>query len=320
MSIDPADFAARLRAEQNAPDREERLRRERVARRRKTLLGAGAGVLALGGLGVWLADATGKRPANEPYAPRMLAEHLWPDAWPATTNIPFRGSPAAAWEPSSHGIRIPQAKAVAGLTLQEVHTSLWLVKDFLVATNISSRTLAGAKPVEALDLLAPGDPVRRQLEAAYTDPGSGREPLRFVTRFDPDEVRSPEQELIRTDGTMTYEAAPSGELLVRADYTFVHALVKTSGAKEINDHGYEVSRVIVHRQLDVLVRNGKLHPQTHSAAIVNDDCTAPADGFIHPLFHDDLKKADKWATVDPYAEKNRVAAAPPGACVRPTRT
>ncbi|AEN08490.1 hypothetical protein K373_01323 [Streptomyces sp. DvalAA-21] len=58
MSVDPAAFTARLRAEQNAPDREERLRRERAARRRKALLGAGAGLLALGCFGVWLAGAT----------------------------------------------------------------------------------------------------------------------------------------------------------------------------------------------------------------------------------------------------------------------
>ncbi|MFE5240420.1 MULTISPECIES: hypothetical protein [unclassified Streptomyces] len=117
---------------------------------------------------------------------------------------------------------------------------------------------------------------------------------------------------------MTYEVTPSGELSVQADYTLVHALVKTGGAKQINPHGLEVARVVVHRQLDTLVRDGKLHPQTHTTAIINDDCTAPADGFIHPLFYEDLKKTKKWASVDPYAEKHITAAAP-GACVRPTR-
>nr|WP_078863341.1 hypothetical protein [Streptomyces sp. NRRL S-325] len=320
MSIDPADFAARLRAEQNAPGREETLRRERVTRRRKALLGAGAGILLLGGFGVWLASAMGGRPADEPFAPRMLDEAMWPDAWPATTNIPFRGSPAAAWENGALGIRLPQSKAVDGLTDLEVSTTLGAVRDFLIATNLSSQTLYGSKPVGALNLLAPGDPARRELDAAFTDPGTGRGSLQFLTRFDRDEVQVLASEgMAKTDGTMTYEVTPAGELLVQADYTFVYALVKTSGAKQINPNGFEVARVVVHRQLDILVRDGKLHLQTHATAIANDDCTAPADGFIHPLFYDDLKKTKKWASVDPYAEKH-VDASAPGACVRPTRT
>ncbi|MFE0116834.1 hypothetical protein ACFWZA_01910 [[Kitasatospora] papulosa] len=320
MSIDPADFAARLRAEQNDPVREETLRRERVTRRRKAILGAGTGILVLGGFGVWLADAMGGRPADEPFAPRMLDEAMWPDEWPATTNIPFRGSPAAAWEDGAVGIRLPQSKAVAGLTDQEVSAGLGAVRDFLIATNLSSQTLYGPNPVAALNLLAPGDPARQRLETALTAPGTGRESLQFFTRFDRDEVEVlTTAGMAKTDGTMTYEVTPAGELSVQADYTFVYALVKTSGAKQINPNGIEVARVVVHRQLDTLVRDGKLHPQTHTTAIINDDCTAPADGFIHPLFYDDLKKTKKWASVDPYAEKH-INAAAPGACVRPTRT
>ncbi|MFF4247333.1 hypothetical protein ACFYY2_23105 [Streptomyces sp. NPDC001822] len=286
------------------------------------MLGAGAGILVLGSFGVWLAGAMGGRPADQPFAPRMLDEAMWPDAWPATTNIPFRGSPAAAWESGSAGIRLPQSKAVAGLTDREVSTGLGAVRDFLIDTNLSIQTLNGSSPARALHLLAPDDPARRPLEADATDPGSGRGSLQYLTRFDRDEVQVMVPEgMVKTHGTMTYEATPAGALLVRADYTFVYATVKTTGAKLIKPPGYEVARVVVHRELDILVRDGKLHPQTSATAIANDDCTAPADGFIHPLFYDDKKKTKEWAPVDPYDETEKhIDAAAPGACVRPTRT
>lgn len=99
MSIDAAEFAARLKAEQNDPDREERLRQDRVGRRRKIGLWAGAGVVLASGFAFWLFDVTaGERPANEPFAAGLLEEALWPDAWPLTTGLPFRGSPAARWD------------------------------------------------------------------------------------------------------------------------------------------------------------------------------------------------------------------------------
>ncbi|MEU9063618.1 hypothetical protein AB0D13_33345 [Streptomyces sp. NPDC048430] len=321
MSIDPAEFTARLRAEQNDPDREETLRRERAGRRRKAILGAGAGLLIVGAFGVWLADAmSGGRPASEPFAPRMLDERMWPDSWPATTNMPFRGSPASAWELGSGGIRVPDSKAVGGLSEGEVSTGLGSVRDFLIATNLSDQNLFDVKPVGVLDSLPLGDTARRELEEAFTGPDTGREVLDLLTRFDRDEVQVwAEEGLARTRGTMTYEATVSGELLVHADYTFVYVLMETSGAKEISSNGFEVSRVVIHRQLDVLVRRGQLYPRNFTASIVGDDCTASADGFVHPLFYDDREKTEKWAPVDPYDESH-IAPAPPGTCVRPART
>ncbi|MFE6100900.1 hypothetical protein ACFVQ4_13140 [Streptomyces laurentii] len=91
MTNDPiAAYAARVRAEQNDPERAERLREDRRRRRRKIAAIAAGGALALGGFGFWLATATdGERPADEPFAPGMLQEAMWPADWPVTIRMPY---------------------------------------------------------------------------------------------------------------------------------------------------------------------------------------------------------------------------------------
>ncbi|WP_157986953.1 hypothetical protein [Streptomyces atratus] len=71
--------------------------------------------------------------------------------------------------------------------------------------NVSDEVVVGERPERALALLAPGDPARRELEAALARPMQGRSPLETFTRFDPDEVLALED--TRAQGSMTYEPA-----------------------------------------------------------------------------------------------------------------
>ncbi|MEV5011321.1 hypothetical protein [Streptomyces sp. NPDC055692] len=317
MSIDAAEFAARLKAEQNDPDREERLRQDRMRRRRKIGLWAGAGVVLAGGFAFWLFDAmAGERPANEPFAPGLLEEAMWPDAWPLTTGLPFRGSPAARWD--GIDVALPLVRPVGGLSAEQVSTGLDTVREFVREANVTDEVLAGERPERALALLAPGDPARRELEAALARPTQGRSPLETFTRFDPDEVFVLED--TRAKGSMTYEVTPAGELLVHADYTFVYVVLKTKGGWEVRPGREEVARVIVRRQLSATVRGGKLVLGPSRHVIANDACPRPEDGFIHPLFSKEAAKVKGGKRFDPYAAGPRLASAPPGTCLTPTRT
>ncbi|MCM1951141.1 hypothetical protein NC315_38195 [Streptomyces sp. G2] len=275
----------------------------------------GAGALVLGGLGAWLASVTGERPENEPYAPQALEEALWPGAWPATVRMPFRGSKAAAWKSGIEGMPLPEAKAGPGLTKAQVYAGLDSVHDFLVDTNLSEDTLTGATPAQALALTADDDPARRLLDQTLTHPGENPDPLHLVTRFDPDDVRvhgSP-----RTEGTMTYQVV-AGQLRVKADYTFVYAVTKTSGGRQILPDSLEATRVVVRRSLELTVHHGKVRPLAYKVAIGNNDCTHPDDGFIHPLFSDDTSKTKAWPRTDPYTQHPSTADTNP--CHQPTHT
>ncbi|MFE5796647.1 hypothetical protein ACFQ8C_29280 [Streptomyces sp. NPDC056503] len=264
---------------------------------------------------MWLASVTGERPENEPYAPQALEEALWPDAWPVTVRMPFLGSNAASWKSGIEGMPLPPAKAGPGLTEAQVYAGLDSVHDFLVDTNLSDTTLTGAAPVQAQALTAADDPARRLLDQALTHRGESPDPLRLIPRFDPDDVRvhgSP-----RIKGTMSYQVV-AGELLVKADYTFVYAVTKSSGGKEIVPDGLEATRVVVRHSLEFTVHDGRVSPRAYKVAIGNNDCTAPDDGFIHPLFSDDTKKTTVWPRTAPYTQTPSAADTNP--CRRPTHT
>ncbi|MFJ3817193.1 hypothetical protein [Streptomyces sp. NPDC090056] len=321
MPVDAAEFAARLRAEQNDPDREKRFRQDRTRRRRKIQLWAGAGAVVAGGFAFWLFSVTdGERPANEPFAAGLLEESMWPDAWPYTTGLPFRGSPAARWDRTdvASSMLPPQAEPVGKLSAQQVAAGLETVREFVREANVSDEVLLGEHPEGALALLAPGDPVRREMEAALSRPGQGRDPLAMFTRFDPDEIVVMED--TRAEGSMTYEATPAGELLVHADYTFVYAVLKAEGGWEVRPGREEVARVVVRRQLSATVRKGKIVLGPSAYMIANDACPAAGDGFIHPLFSKEAAKVKAGKRFDPYAAGTPLADAPDGACLVPTRT
>ncbi|MFD3452056.1 hypothetical protein ACFWVC_07715 [Streptomyces sp. NPDC058691] len=315
---EPSDFVARLRADQQDPGREEALRRDKSRRRRKAVLLASAGALVLTGFGVWLNSVTGHRPAKEPYAPQLLQEDMWPDEWPATVRLPFRGSPAAAWEDGSHGIVAPRAEATDDYSATEVAAALRHSREFLIESNVTPAPLTGETPSAALDLLDPRDPGTRELQDALEHPGKGHSPLDVFTRFDPEKDVVVEGAM-KTRGTMTYEVSSSGELLVHADYTFVYAVTKAHGGWEIVPGAPEASRVIVRRHITLAAGHGGLALREGVRRLVNVDCRAPEDGYIHPLYYKAADKAPKSTSLDPYAAHTGLQDIPDG-CITPTRT
>ncbi|WP_327375096.1 hypothetical protein OG393_14670 [Streptomyces sp. NBC_01216] len=306
--MEPTEYVARLRAQASDPGIEEALRRDRTVRRRTFALAAGAGVLLLAGFGFWLSDVTGERPPYEPYAPRALREELWPPEWPYSVDMPFRGSPAGGWADGADGIYVPAAMPSGGLTAENVTAVLEDVRTLLAETNVSERTLVGAEPATALALLDPSgidDAVREDM----------------VTRFDPEEVY-PHETGVRTRGMMTYEVSSAGELVVHADYTFVYPLVRAGQGHEVLPGVPEVARIAVRRRMTLTSRDGKLVLGDYASEVGNHDCSAPKDGYLHPLFAEGRWKAAQAAKgnlVDPYDEK-RVLPAGPGHCVTPAWT
>ncbi|WP_158719000.1 hypothetical protein [Streptomyces globisporus] len=310
--MEPTDYVARLRAQADRPGREEALRRDRRARRLKIALGAGVGVLLLGGFGFWLADVTaGERPPYEPYGAKALDEEIWPLEWPYTVDMPFRNSPASGWAEGADGIYVPVPMASGGLTAEDVTAVLEDVKTLLVETNLSEEALAGAEPKAALALLDP----RGADEAVRKD---------MVTRFDPKEAY-PAESGIRTRGAMTYRVSAAGELVVHVDYAFVYPLVRAEEGHEVLPGVPEVARIAVRRQFTVTSRGGKLVLGAYASEVANHDCSAPKDGRLHPLFAEGRWKAGRAAEgarialVDLYDEK-RVLPSGPGHCVTPSGT
>lgn len=242
-----------------------------------------------------------------------------------TLKEPFKGSPALGWANGAAGIEVPRAKAVGGMSSEEVAHALDSVKRFLVAANLDKATLRGERPTGAIKLLDPlQKDVRAYIHRSLDEPDENNDPLGLFSRFDPAEVRLA-GDVVKARGRMTFEAGErSGEVQVHVDYTFVYPLVKTRPGFD------EVARTVVRRQMTfalydpakIMTTRGLLYVLRMDESAGNSDCARDGDGFLHPQFSEDLINAAPLPggpEIDPY-DRSKDLADLPKACGTVTRT
>ncbi|MFI2223508.1 hypothetical protein [Streptomyces fradiae] len=125
----------------------------------------------------------------------------------------------------------------------------------------------------------------------------------------------PQRALVKTRGDMAFaKGEGDGEVVVRADHTFVHPLVQTHPGAE------DVTLTVVRRRLTVSLMDpdlwevtpGTLRVIESRPEIVNAGCDT-ADGFIHPVFPSDLLGRTPSPAVtgfDPYDLDREIPDAP----------
>lgn len=286
--------------------------------RRKRRLKAAAGVVLVAGLALVavrpelvIDRLTGRSEART--AAPLPAESVRPTAPPPsvypdrpTLQEPFRGSPAAQWADGAAGIELPEATAVGGMSKAQVADALQKTKEFLVAANLDPATLRGERPAAALAILDPRQPeVPGELERSLTHPTADNTPVMLFTRFDPAQVE-PVGDVVKVRGSMKAEQGEHGELLVVADYTFVHPMTKG---------GTSVQRTIVRRQITLALLDparwdttrGRLQVRKYTAEWSNVACEA-ADGFLRPDFPHDVPDGPEPSgpASDPYDRRGDI--------------
>ncbi|MGW0211009.1 hypothetical protein ACWDZ8_36395 [Streptomyces sp. NPDC003233] len=230
-----------------------------------------------------------------------------------TIQHPFAGSPAEQWLTGPAGIVLPRVRAVGTLTQSQVAQALQHTKDYLVATNLESGALRGARPQAAFDLIDPQETVQlSRMAAALSSPSPHHDAADFFTRYDPSRFTLVGG-AVRTHGTMTFAADRGDQVEVKADAIFVYPFTRTG------DPSGQVARVIVRRTLDVEVgANGKLWV-VQSNGTVSDSLCGYYDGYLRPEFPAaEHKVPHTGPAVDPYDSSR-----PPGAqrtCGTVTRT
>ncbi|MFG2337018.1 hypothetical protein [Streptomyces yangpuensis] len=287
-------------------------------RRRPGRLKAAAAVVAIAALALIavrpelvIDRITGRTQAREDAAKvaPLPAESVRPTAAPPslppdrpTLEEPFRGSPALQWADGAAGIELPAATPVAGMSAETVADALQKARQFLVAANLDPATLRGERPASAIALLDPRQPdMLKDVERYLKAPTAQDTPVLLFTRFDPARVK-PVGDVVKVRGSMRAEQGEPGELLVVADYTFVHPVTPTTG-------GSDVQRTIVRRQTTFALLDparwettrGRLQLRAYHSEWSNVECEA-ADGFLHPQFAADVPAGPQPSgpAVDPY--------------------
>lgn len=204
-----------------------------------------------------------------------------------TREHPFLGSPALQWADGAGAIELPDAKAVPGLSKDQVALALRRTKEFLVAANLDPAVLRGEQPEKALGLFDPKQQsLLSEVRRSLREPTRENEPVEFFSRFNPDEVVLV-GDVVKVRGHMTFEPGRRGEVRVHADYTFVYPLARAHGDGDV------VTRTIIRRYLTVTMADparlrateGKLWMEAWDASYGNDECGVD-DGYFHPSFPD----------------------------------
>ncbi|MDQ0788589.1 hypothetical protein [Streptomyces sp. B3I8] len=199
---------------------------------------------------------------------------------------PFLGSPARGWAEGPDAIVLPAAKAVGGMSKDDVALALRRTKEFLVAANLDPKVLRGGDPGKALAVLDPEQPkLLSQIHSALRTPAREHDPLNYVTRFDPKQVLLA-GDTVKVRGHLTFEAGKAGQIQVHADYSFVYPLVHA----DADGGDSRVARTIVRRDLTMtladpakwIATRGKLSLAENDAQFYNFECGV-YDGYIHPV-------------------------------------
>ncbi|MFI2204111.1 hypothetical protein ACH47Z_25670 [Streptomyces sp. NPDC020192] len=90
----------------------------------------------------------GRNHGSKASAASLPAETALPSSAPGavaqaglpTRKDPFRGSPAQRWADGADDIEVPRAKAVGGMSQEDVALALRRTKEFLVGTNLDPAT------------------------------------------------------------------------------------------------------------------------------------------------------------------------------------
>ena len=132
-------------------------------------------------------------------------------------NLPFDGTPAAAWAEGLAGITVPAGQVLGGFTAQEVDAAYRTVTEAISAARLSSRALQNKDGSELLALLAPSERVRLapQLTSELT-----AEKGRYLTLIGPHRLLQVSPRMI---GSLTAKAREKGELVIHASYTTAYA-------------------------------------------------------------------------------------------------
>ncbi|WP_053661891.1 hypothetical protein [Streptomyces sp. MMG1121] len=273
------------------------------------------------------ASATSPLPAET--APPTGAPGAVDQDGPPTRKDPFRGSPAQRWADGADAIEVPQAKAVAGMSQEDVALALRRTKEFLVDTNLDPAVLRGGQPDAALALLDPRQPhTLSGLQRSLRAPNRHYDPLQLVTRFDPAQVALA-GDVVKVRGRMTFSAGAAGEVRVHADYTFVYPMVRTGGKGHRGGGEGVVARTIIRRDLTMVLLDphqwiateGRLGVRSSDSEFYNSECGV-YDGYYHPVFPDaDPTGAPAMGpAADPYDRSKSLTADHQKGCGTVTRT
>lgn len=263
-----------------------------VKGRSKTMVSALTGALSVAVITAAVWDARGDAP--------------WQRAAPAvgagipqiSADDPFGGSPAEDYAVGEAGIEFPRAKAMNGLSADDMALAYLHVKKMVVAANLDPDTVYKGRPDALARLLVPEQ--RKDMLAKLNSRDPDENSRFWLTSFAP-KTAERTGDVVKVHGTTKVrKASENGTrgVMVKLDHNFVYPVHRPGKPGTL-------IRVVVRRTSEILVyREGAavrlwLSSSGTSAAPVRCDSE---DGFLRPMYDDGSQGGPEpsGAPVDPY--------------------
>ncbi|MFB4196908.1 SCO2583 family membrane protein [Streptomyces carpaticus] len=209
----------------------------------------------------------------------------------------FGTSPARDFGSGTAGVLLPDARATAHFTREQVLTALTLAKEYIAASALTHEVLTGTTVGPVRELLDPQQ--RRQLDRAVAG-GAAAAPLTaWLVSFDPQEVELADPR-VRVEGTFSFAESAEDVLQVTARHVTVYA-VRPAGA----DPQEPATLLTVRREVEMLFGEEGIAERTvilRQADLLAGpmDCGADPDGPLRPLFAGERAGDSRPAGTDPY--------------------
>jgi hypothetical protein len=195
----------------------------------------------------------------------------------------YAGSPADEFGMGAGGVALPDPRATAHFTSEQVLTALTVAKEYVLASSLTPEVLAGNTSLPVRELLSPEQQEQFDRAMAGHDPHST--PTDWLLRFDADPAGQHvvlADPLPRVDGEFTFAEIDGDVLQVSGHHVFVYA-VRPAGDPQASAALFVVEREIRLHFGDDELRDRQVVVRQANVLAGPMDCEAETDAALVPL-------------------------------------
>lgn len=253
---------------------------------------------------------TPTRPGAEPMRSELMPLAPLDPVPGATPADLFEHSPAAHFGKGADGVTLPPVRSSAHFSESQVLAALAGAKDYIVASSLDPKVLAGGAVRPVRVLLDPWQ--QRQFDRSVESPrnDSRHAATAWMVRFDPAKAALASDE-VRVRGTLAVQEAGANALEVTADHVFVYA-VRPTDAGDGKEARKQASLFSVRREVRFHFERGDLRDHQVSLRQVSMragpmNCAEDPSDTLTPLLAGERSKDVGRAGTDPFARGRSTA-------------
>ncbi|MDT0342732.1 SCO2583 family membrane protein [Streptomyces litchfieldiae] len=243
-------------------------------------------------------DAARELPADPPAAVTVALAPEGEVPGAADAAALYADGPAEDYGAGAGGVDLPDPRATAHFSREQVLTALTLAKEYVVASALTPGVLAGTTTVPVRELL--GAEQQRQFDGALNGQDARWGGITdWLVRFDEAEAELVDQQ-VRVEGDFSFSEITDDVLQVEGHHVSVYAL-RPAGAPAAPVALFTVQRQLRFQFGEEELRDRNVVLRQADTLAGPMDCAADPSAVFHPLLAGESATQPASEGVDPYA-------------------